>query len=71
MEGGKKLLVHDQRSLGKCRVGGPQSHEGLGVGKKIGRWFVRIRGGTNEWFMVCMGNEMHGRFVVAHGKENG
>ncbi len=36
-----------------------------------GSWFVKIRGRTIGWFVVCMGNGVHDRSVVAHGKENG
>ncbi len=57
--------MHDQRSLGKCRVGGWGSVRG------IGKWFVKIRGGTIGWFVVCMGNGVQDKFVMAHGKENG
>jgi len=31
MEGGKVLLAHDLGGLGRCGVGVPHSHEGLGV----------------------------------------
>ncbi len=41
-KGEKVLHVHDQGGLGKCRVGAPHSHEGLGP--------VR---GTNGWCVVC------------------
>ncbi len=34
-------------------------------------WFVRMGRGTNEWFVVCMGNGVENRYVVAHGKANG
>jgi hypothetical protein len=33
-EGENVLDVHDQKGLGKCKVGTPHSHEGLGVGKR-------------------------------------
>lgn len=33
MEGGKVLLLHDLRGLGKCGVGIPHSHERLRAGK--------------------------------------
>ncbi len=33
-KGEKVLHVHDQRGLGKCKVGAPYSHEGLEVGKE-------------------------------------
>jgi hypothetical protein len=32
-KGEKVLHVHDQRGLGKCKVGAPHSHEGLGSNK--------------------------------------
>jgi hypothetical protein len=49
---------------------------GLGVGGRLGElvsglWFVKIRGGTIGWFVVCMGNGVQDKFVMAHGKENG
>jgi len=34
-------------------------------------WLVRMGGGTSGWFMVCMGDGVDNRFVVAHDKENG
>jgi hypothetical protein len=34
-------------------------------------WFVRIRWGINGWFMVCVGDGMENRFMVAHDKANG
>ncbi len=40
MEGEKVLPLHDQRGLGKCKVGVPHSHEELGVGKWNYRWCV-------------------------------
>jgi hypothetical protein len=36
-----------------------------------GVWFVKMEGGTNEKCMVCMGNGVQTRFVVAHDKSNG
>jgi len=32
-KGEKVLHVHDQRGLGKCKVGAPHSHKGLRVNK--------------------------------------
>jgi hypothetical protein len=32
-KGEKVLHVHDQRGLGKCKVGASHSHKGLGVNK--------------------------------------
>jgi len=34
-------------------------------------WFVRMGKGTNGWFVVCMGNGVENKYVVAHGKTNG
>jgi hypothetical protein len=34
-------------------------------------WFVTIGKGTNEWFVVCMGDGVKDRFVVAHDKTKG
>jgi hypothetical protein len=33
--------------------------------------FVKMRGGFNGWFVVCMGSGMENRFMVAQGKVNG
>jgi hypothetical protein len=34
-------------------------------------WFVKMGGGTSGWFMVCMGNGVENRSMVAHDKANG
>ncbi len=34
-------------------------------------WFVIIGGGISGWFVICMGDEVEDRFVVAHDKTNG
>jgi hypothetical protein len=36
-----------------------------------GVWFVKIGGGTSEKCMVCMGDEVEIRSMVAHDKTNG
>jgi hypothetical protein len=36
-----------------------------------GVWFVKMRRGTNERCVVCMGDRVEIRFVVAHDKTNG
>jgi hypothetical protein len=36
-----------------------------------GVWFIKMGRGTNGRCMVCMGNEVETRFVVAHDKSNG
>jgi hypothetical protein len=36
-----------------------------------GKWFVKMGRATNGWFMVCMGNGVENRSMVAHGKANG
>jgi hypothetical protein len=41
-EGENALTMHDQGGLGKCKVGTPHSHEGLG-----------LVGGTSRWCMIC------------------
>jgi hypothetical protein len=33
-------------------------------------WFVKIGEKNNEWFMVCMGDGVKNRFVVAHDETN-
>jgi hypothetical protein len=33
-------------------------------------WFVRMGGGTSGWFVVCMGNGVESKFMVAHDKTN-
>ncbi len=34
-------------------------------------WFVKMGGGTNGRFMVCMGDEVEDMFVLAHAKAIG
>ncbi len=34
-------------------------------------WFVTIRREISEWFIVCIGDGVEGRFMVAHDKANG
>jgi hypothetical protein len=66
--------VYDRGGLGKCKVGTPHSHERLEVGKGAlvgGVWFVRIERVTSGWFVVCMGDEVEDRLVVAHDEANG
>jgi hypothetical protein len=48
--------MHDQGGLGKCKVGTPHSHEGLGVGMGTNRWCVcvRIGGVISLWFVRGM-----------------
>ncbi len=36
-----------------------------------GLWFVKIGGGTNGKCVVCIGDEVEIRFVIAHDKANG
>jgi len=37
----------------------------------IGVWFVELKRGISEWFVVWMGGRISGWFVVAHNKANG
>ncbi len=34
-------------------------------------WFVRTRGGTSGWFMVCVGDGVENKVVMAHDETNG
>jgi hypothetical protein len=34
-------------------------------------WFVKMEGGTSERCMVCMGNGVETKSMVAHDKTNG
>jgi hypothetical protein len=36
-----------------------------------GVWFVKMGGGINGWFVICMGDEMEDRSMVANIKTNG
>jgi hypothetical protein len=69
--------MHDQRGLGKCKVGAPHSHEGLG--ELVGDvWFVRMAWVTSGWFVVCslqfaiyVRDKVENNSMVAHDKTNG
>ncbi len=74
MEGGEVLLVHVQGGLGKCRVRAPTftlNVRGWSGGLVGDMWFVRMGGGTSGWFVVCMGNGVESKSMVAHDKTNG
>jgi hypothetical protein len=66
--------VHDQGSLGKCKVGAPHSHKGLRAnrGELIGGvWFGWMGKVTSGWFVVYVGDGVEDRYVVVHDKANG
>jgi hypothetical protein len=33
-------------------------------------WFVKIEGRINGWFVLCMGNGVKDRFMMAYDKTN-
>jgi hypothetical protein len=42
------------------------------VGALVGAvWFVKIGRAINGWFVVCMGDEVEDRSMVAHDEVNG
>jgi len=52
----------------------PHIHtKGWGLGRRTmgGVWFVKMRGGTSGRCVVCMGDGVEIKFMVAHDKTNG